>query len=212
MIVLGEELDLALRMKQLGSASRSLLSTISQSRINYWAAYAVDFSCILLFAYLGLRHHPGWISNVGNFAFGVAVFTLIEYSIHRWLLHNPNTFFFPLHEAHHNHPEETAAFLFPTTFVVLMPIWLLFVDGMHWQGGSLFLCGITAGYFYFDTLHHFEHTVRINQIPFRWLQGRWAAHSVHHKLDETNYGVMTSFWDYVFGTHQKQIKRKSQRA
>lgn len=212
MIIFGDELDLALRVKQVGSASRSLLNSISKSRTNYWLAYAVDAFCPMLFAYLGLRHRPGWVSIAVCSAIGLAVFSLIEYAIHRWLLHNPETFFFPLHEAHHLHPEQTAAFLFPTSFVVLMPIWFLLVDVLHWQGGSFFLAGLSAGYVYFDTLHHLEHTVRINQIPFRWLQGRWAAHSVHHHLDHTNYGVMTSFWDYVFGTHQKQVKRKSMEA
>ena len=111
MIELGDELNEGSVAGQVGYDARSLLSTISQSRFNYWAAYVVDFSCILLFGYLGLRHHPGWASDVVNFAFGVTVFTLIEYSIHRWLLHNPKCFFFALHDAHHKHPEETAAFL-----------------------------------------------------------------------------------------------------
>jgi sterol desaturase/sphingolipid hydroxylase (fatty acid hydroxylase superfamily) len=75
-------------------------------------------------------------------------------------------------------------------------------------GASFFLCGFSAAYFYYGALHHFEHTTRINQIPFRWLQGRWAAHSVHHRLDNRNFGVMTSFWDYVFKTHTSHRKQK----
>ena len=209
MIQLGDELDFAIRFKRIGSASRSLLQTIANSRANYWAAYAVDFFCPVLFAYLGLRRQPTWTSTIVSLSCGVFLFTLVEYSIHRWLLHDPECFLFPLHEAHHMHPEEKAAFLFPTSFLVLMPIWLLLADGLHLHGASFFLCGFSAGYVYFDTLHHLEHTVRINQIPFRWLQGRWAAHSVHHRLDGTNYGVMTSFWDYVFKTHQRDRKRKS---
>ncbi len=200
---------MAIRFKQFGDASRTILQTISNNRINYWAAYAVDFGCPVLFGYLGLRHPPGWPSILLSSLCGVAAFTLVEYAIHRWLLHNPQCFLFPLHEAHHQRPGETAAFLFPTSFLVLMPIWWLLTGLLHLAGASFFLCGFSGAYFYYDTLHHFEHTVRINQIPFRWLQGRWAAHSVHHRLDNSNYGVMTSFWDYVFGTHQKQVKRKS---
>jgi sterol desaturase/sphingolipid hydroxylase (fatty acid hydroxylase superfamily) len=203
------ELDFAGRFTQMGSTLSTIMQAISKSRVNYWAAYLVDMGCPILFAYLGLRRHPGPIGSLLVAAFGFAVFTLVEYAIHRWLLHDPECFLYPLHEAHHQHPEGTAAFLAPTSFVVLMPIWLLFAGLLHVSGASFFLCGFSFGYFYFGTLHHLEHRVRINRIPFRWLQGRWAAHSVHHKLDHTNYGVMTSFWDYVFGTHQKQIKRKS---
>jgi len=209
MIELGDELDIAFRVRQIGSASRSLLSAISASRANYWAAYAVDTACPILFGYLGLRHHGSWPWVVSSLLFGWFVFTLVEYAIHRWLLHNPQCFLYPLHEAHHQRPEEAAAFLFPTSFLVLMPIWLLLTYVLHLQGASFFLCGFSAGYLYFGTLHHLEHRVRINQIPFRWLQGRWAAHSVHHRIDYMNYGVMTSFWDYIFKTHQRQVKRKS---
>lgn len=206
---LGDEMNLAARARQIGSVSRSLANDMSKSRVNYWAAYLVDWSCVFVFAYLGMRRHPSWTSILISLAVGLFVFSLVEYCIHRWLFHNKKSVFYPLHEAHHNQPEETASGLFPTSFLVLMPIWFLLADVLHVPGASFFLSGFSAGYVYFDTLHHLEHTVRINQIPFRWLQGRWAAHSVHHRLDETNFGVMTSLWDYVFRTHQKQRKRKS---
>jgi sterol desaturase/sphingolipid hydroxylase (fatty acid hydroxylase superfamily) len=209
MIELGDVLDRAIGGRQVGDASRSLLRTLSRSRANYWASYVVDFSCPLLFGYLGLRHQTSWPSIIISSLSGLFLFSLVEYSIHRWLLHDPRSVLFESHEAHHIHPEKVAAFLFPTSFLVLMPIWLFLTDVLRIHGASFFLCGFSAGYFYFGALHHLEHTTRINQIPFRWLQGRWAAHSVHHRLDHTNYGVMTSFWDYVFKTHQKQIKRKS---
>lgn len=209
MIEFGDELDEAISGRQLGDSSRSLLRTLSKSRANYWASYVVDFSCPVIFAFLGLRHHPSWPSIVVDSLSGVFVFTLVEYSIHRWLLHDPRSVLFESHEAHHLQPEKPSAFLFPTSFLILMPIWLFLTGALHMQGASFFLCGFSAGYFYFGALHHLEHTTRINQIPFRWLQGRWAAHSVHHRLDQSNFGVMTSFWDYVFKTHQKQRKRKS---
>jgi sterol desaturase/sphingolipid hydroxylase (fatty acid hydroxylase superfamily) len=205
----GDELEMAMKVRRVGDASRSLLRTLSKSRANYWASYVVDFSCIVLFAYLGLRRQPSLSSMVGSFLLGVAVFTLVEYCIHRWLLHDPRSILYQAHEAHHIDPGHVAAFLFPASFAVLMPIWLLLTGVLHLYGASFFLCGFSVGYFYYGALHHFEHTTRINQIPFRWLQKRWADHSVHHRLEHRNFGVMTSFWDYVFGTHQKQAKRKS---
>jgi sterol desaturase/sphingolipid hydroxylase (fatty acid hydroxylase superfamily) len=209
MIGFGDELDIAIRVRQLGDTSRGLLRTLSKSRTNYWASYVVDFSCIVLFGYLGMRRQMGWGSIGVSLVFGLGVFTLVEYAIHRWLLHDPRSVLYQAHEAHHIDPESAAAFLFPASFIVLMPIWFVLTAGLHVHGASFFLCGFSAGYFYYGALHHFEHTTRINQIPFRWLQGRWAAHSVHHHLDNRNYGVMTSFWDYVFGTHQRQVKRKN---
>ncbi len=204
----GNELDTAIRPNQIGEASRSLVRNISKSRFNYWASYVVDFSCPAVFAYLGVRYRLSWPVILASAVIGLFVFTLVEYSIHRWLLHDPRSVLFQAHEAHHLEPEKPSAFLFPASFLVLMPIWLLLSDVLRIHSAAFFLCGFSAGYFYYGALHHFEHTTRINQIPFRWLQGRWAAHSVHHRLDNRNFGVMTSFWDYVFKTHQRDKKRK----
>jgi sterol desaturase/sphingolipid hydroxylase (fatty acid hydroxylase superfamily) len=192
----------------IGRSTRALLSTISKSRANYWASYVVDATCPFLFAYLGLRHPLGLREAVISFVLGLTAFTLVEYSIHRWLLHDSKGALFTLHEAHHVDPGKPAAFLFPTSLVVLTPVWLL-LTVIDVRAASFFLSGFSSAYCCFGALHHVEHTTRINQLPFRWLKKRWAAHSVHHHLDHTNYGVVTSFWDHVFGTHQKQVKQKS---
>jgi sterol desaturase/sphingolipid hydroxylase (fatty acid hydroxylase superfamily) len=200
--------SIAIRAGRILPACRSMMNDLSESRANYWASYLVDFSCPLLFAYLGLHRQMHWPSAVVGFLIGVMLFTLVEYSIHRWLLHNPESVFFQLHAVHHNDPEKPSAFIFPASMAILLPLWFL-LTWIHFPAASFLLCGFSAGYFYFGMLHHVEHSTRINQIPFRWLQARWAAHSVHHRLDASNFGVMTSFWDYVFGTHQRQQKRKS---
>jgi sterol desaturase/sphingolipid hydroxylase (fatty acid hydroxylase superfamily) len=204
----GVHVGIAMRLRRIVPAVGSLVNDISESRANYWASYAVDLSCPLLFAYLGLRRPVWWPAAVVTFLAGLILFTFVEYAIHRWLLHNPNSALSHLHAVHHNFPEKPSAFLFPASIVILVPVWFL-LTWLHFPAASFFLCGFSGGYFYFGMLHHFEHTTRINQIPFRWLQTRWAAHSVHHRIDQSNFGVMTSFWDYVFGTQQRQQKRKS---
>lgn len=208
----GHELSIAIRIRKIGCASSALVRTISESRTNYWASYVADFTCPFLFAYLGMGHQSGWPSIILSALSGLAMFSLIEYSIHRWLLHNPQSVLFHLHEAHHKNPEKPSAFLFPTSIVTLTLLWLLLTRGLHIQSASFFISGLAGGYCYFGALHHLEHTTRINQIPFRWLQKRWAAHSVHHRLDRSNFGVITSFWDYVFGTQQNKNKRMRLRA
>jgi sterol desaturase/sphingolipid hydroxylase (fatty acid hydroxylase superfamily) len=184
-----------------------MIGALSESRINYWASYIVDGTCPVLFAILGVRHPVRWPVAVVSVLVGVFAFSLVEYSIHRWLLHNPRSAFYSLHAVHHAEPEKPSAFLFPTSIVILLSVWFLLM-ALHIQVASCFLCGFSAGYCYFGILHHVEHTTRINKIPFRWLQKRWAAHSVHHRIDQSNFGVMTSFWDYVFGTKQRRQKQK----
>jgi sterol desaturase/sphingolipid hydroxylase (fatty acid hydroxylase superfamily) len=208
MIEIRHEVSITTRVRQIGCVSRSLVGTISESRTNYWASYVIDLACPFLFVHLGMRHQSNWPSIIISSLSGLVVFSLIEYSIHRWLLHNPKSALFHLHETHHNFPDKPSAFLFPTSIVTLMLIWLFLTYALHFQSASFFLCGLAGGYCYFGVLHHLEHSTRINQIPFRWLQKRWAAHSVHHRREQSNFGVITSFWDYVFGTQQNHNRRK----
>lgn len=200
--------SLVARVGDVGTITRSVAHCISESRINYWASYVTDFTCPLLFAYLATRHHSNWPLAVVSFLSGWTVFSLIEYSVHRWLLHAGEGLLSRLHERHHNHPDEPSAFFFPTSLVTLTLVWLLLDRTLHLDGASCFICGVASGYCYFGILHHLEHTTRINQLPFRWLQKRWAAHSVHHRLDHHNFGVITSLWDFVFRTHQSSKARE----
>lgn len=199
-----------LRAVQVNSAP-AWVGTICESPINYWAAYVVDCSCPLIFAYLGMRQASSLLAIVISAFCGLFSFSLIEYVVHRWLLHDPRSALYYLHDAHHENPERTAAFLFPASLALLLPIWCL-LTWLHVPQASYFLMGLSGGYVYFDTLHHLEHTTRINQIPFRWLKKKWAFHRVHHRIQDSNFGVISPFWDYVFGTHQKQMKRRRSRA
>ncbi len=202
------EFAVAARMRQFASGAWQFLMAVPESRMNYWASYITDFSCPIVFAYLGMRHGANWAMSMSSFLSGLAAFSLVEYSIHRWLLHDERSVLFRLHEAHHKNPAKLTAFFFPTSIVILSVAWLLLMRVFHLHTASFFICGFAVGYCYFGVLHHVEHTSRINQLPFRWLQKRWAAHSVHHRLDYRNFGVITSFWDHVFGTQRMQGNRR----
>jgi sterol desaturase/sphingolipid hydroxylase (fatty acid hydroxylase superfamily) len=60
-------------------------------------------------------------------------------------------------------------------------------------------------------VHHLEHSIRITALPYRWMPRRWAVHAVHHRLVGTNFGVTTSLWDRVFGTHYQSRGRATGR-
>ena len=95
---------------------------------------------------------------------GFLLFSLAEYSIHRWLLHNPKSFLFPLHDAHHRHPHQPASSFFLTGMVVLMLIWLFLRYALSFREAGFFISGFAAAYSYYGIFHHVEHTTRINQI------------------------------------------------
>jgi len=180
-----------------------VLRAISESRVNYHVAYVMDFACALTAGWLGVRAADGWSTPAATFAIGLIAFSFAEYAIHRWLFHGRTGAMRAIHQSHHDDPHD---------HVALPCISSAVVGGLTWWGlsavfgqviASFFWCGFLTGYVVYGAVHHLEHSIRISALPFRWMQRRWAVHAVHHRLVETNFGVTTSLWDRVFGTHHQ---------
>jgi hypothetical protein len=87
MIMVAPTVRLVERFRKLSRVIGRIAQVVSESHINYWDSYVTDFTCPLLFAYLGTRHHWNWPSAIFSFFSRLTVFSLIEYAVHRWLLH-----------------------------------------------------------------------------------------------------------------------------
>ena len=179
---------------------RGLLRAITTSRTNYHASFVLDLLTPLVLGYLGTRQSAGWPAVIVIWCAGVVTFSLVEYAIHRWLFHARSGVMAAMHQAHHEAPHDHTALPCITSAVVAAFAWVVLSPIVGSAAACVFLCGVMSGYCYYATLHHLEHRIRLSALPFRWLQRRWAVHSVHHRLVDTNYGVTTSFWDRVFGT------------
>jgi sterol desaturase/sphingolipid hydroxylase (fatty acid hydroxylase superfamily) len=186
---------------------RRLLHAVTESRANYRASFAIELACPIGLAWIGTQSARGWLAPLACVAAGLLVFSFIEYAIHRWLFHAPDGVMSAIHRTHHESPHGHTALPCITSVVVASIGWLALAPLVGAMAASFFLSGVLGGYSYYSILHHLEHRLRINTMPFRWLQKRWADHSVHHRLAETNFGVTTSLWDHVFATHYLARKR-----
>jgi sterol desaturase/sphingolipid hydroxylase (fatty acid hydroxylase superfamily) len=184
------------------------MRAIAASRSNYWLSYTIDFACPVVLGYLGLRHSIAAAVSVACFCTGVFVFSFVEYAMHRWFFHAPQSVAAAIHQAHHVHPREPSSLPCPSSAAVALTFWSLLSPVVGDQVACFFLCGLLVAYFYYAVLHHLQHSIRIKTVPLRWLQKRWAAHAVHHGRTDTNFGVTTAFWDHVFGTHHASRRRK----
>ncbi len=178
------------------------ISMLSKSPLNYWAEFAVDipFGAVLIFA--GLRSHKlGLIAFVLTILLGLFLFSIIEYSFHRWLFHGPVRIMAQGHRAHHENPlgYDSLPFFLPAflllaltgVFVLLMPVKYAFL-----LVGSITLGYVTYGLSHFTIHHHRFHYV---------LARNWAAnHHIHHHHADTNFGVTTPMWDIVLGTRYRR--------
>jgi 4-hydroxysphinganine ceramide fatty acyl 2-hydroxylase len=192
------------------AVARRTIRTVTTSRTNYVLSYAIDLACPVVLAYLGARHSIDLILALACFCVGAFVFSFIEYAIHRWFFHAPASIGTAIHRDHHVRPREPSALPCPSSAAAGLIFFSLLSPAVGAQVACFFLAGLLFAYFCYATLHHLQHRIPIKRVRLRWLQRRWAEHAIHHGRGNINFGVTTSFWDHVFGTHHP-VRKHSQR-
>lgn len=174
------------------------------------AAYAADFAVYLVtpvfIAWMLLHYgpHAAWLRIVISIIAGLVGWTLIEYVLHRFILHGLQPFK-RWHAQHHLRPH--ALIGTPTPFSLILILICVFlptvlVGGNVWLATGLTL-GVITGYAIYSLMHHAVHHWRAN---FAWLKRRKRLHAIHHHARSAcDFGVVTSFWDRVFRTHVDQL-------
>jgi sterol desaturase/sphingolipid hydroxylase (fatty acid hydroxylase superfamily) len=129
------------------------------------------------------------------FVAGLLGWTLLEWVIHGGMGHLLNTFITPIHAVHHHDPYAVFALgaWLPSAAILVL---LLGLFGM--APGTAFYLGLFCGFGTYEFIHyrmHFAPTL----MPFeRRLRDH---HMVHHlRRSRMCLGVVTTFWDRVFGT------------
>ena len=168
------------------------------------AAYRIDFalysaSIIALASYLVWSNpHGVRIELLAVALIGLVSWTLIEYVLHRFVLHGLQPFR-RWHAAHHERP--SALICAPTILSATLIAMLVFLPalllGDWWQACALTL-GLLIGYLAYAVTHHAIHHWPANS---KWLKHRKRFHALHHHLRQPGfYGVTSGFWDEVFRT------------
>ncbi len=130
---------------------------------------------------------------------GLALWTLLEYLLHRLVLHEVPVIR-DLHETHHNEPRGLVGAPTMLSFalmlgLVFLPTWTLLSAG----AAAGLTTGVMLGYLGYVTVHHWMHHWSTRHLPpLRRLKRHHALH--HHRSESCNFGVTTRFWDRVFGT------------
>lgn len=153
----------------------------------------------------GLR----WYVHASLYFFGLCLWTLVEYILHRCLFHLDDhlpdnqvaiTLHFLMHGVHHYLPMDRMRLVMPPTMMVVLttPLYHLchFVF-RHYYGSMAIFCGAHMGYVIYDLTHYFLHHKRLPEF----FKDTKVWHLDHHYKDyQRGFGVTTRFWDVVFGT------------
>jgi sterol desaturase/sphingolipid hydroxylase (fatty acid hydroxylase superfamily) len=174
---------------------------MEQSKAGYYADFilyplfiiglaAREIDAVRAFPYL-------WLCSL---TLGLLTWTVVEYGVHRFILHSIEAVA-RLHKRHHTTP---AAYVGTPTWMSLLcfalggftPAFILF----GWEVASGVTTGLMFGYLWYLLVHDAVHRryLRPGSLLYR-AKMHHARH--HHAKVPGNFGVTSSFWDLIFGTH-----------
>lgn len=180
------------------------LFTLEHSRRAYRADFVLYCLAVAFMAGLLLFDGPGeaWVEIAGFAVVGLVGWSIIEYVLHRFVLHGLQPFK-RWHAEHHDRP--TALICTPTllsgTLIFALVFLPAFIAGNWWTACALTL-GVLTGYLAYAVTHHATHHWRADSA---WLQRRkrWHALHHHHARQPGCFGVTSVVWDRVFCTDRR---------
>ncbi|ENO89949.1 sterol desaturase family protein [Thauera linaloolentis] len=183
---------------------------------SWWIRAALPFPASLALPALGLC--AVWLlwpqaAGVGGVAIaalaGLAAWTLLEYVLHRFMMHHVEPFR-AWHLAHHRNPlapiRVPVAFSLALVLVMLgLPLAVLGVLGMDGLAAP-FSVGLLLGDVLQESVHQRLHA---QEVSGHWLSHLREHHGGHHFRDESlAFGTLTDFWDRCFGTCPPSAERR----
>ena len=182
------------------------LVSVRMSKVAFHLDYVTYPPLILFCLWFGHWQVTVWLSTL-LFAFGLFLWTLAEYLLHRFVLH-AWPYFAKFHQAHHDEPRAMIAA--PTIFsmgifgaIAYLPAALVLSPwvALPWFAGFL------SGYVAFGAIHEIVHHAEGQGPMLRHFKLLHARH--HHGKSGRNFGVLTSFWDRVFGTYEDPRRKRA---
>lgn len=147
----------------------------------------------------------GW---VGAFLGGLLGLTLLEYLLHRFVLHRrvgpdraSRIAAFLHHGYHHVYPNDEGRLVLPPMVTLPFAVVVFAVYALVLPTGvaAAAFAGTATGYVAYDSMHWWLHHGRARSRVGRWLKRYHLLH--HHHQEGGRFGVSSPLWDLVFGTY-----------
>jgi len=155
----------------------------------------------------GAMHWQLSLNAVALFGMGALLtWSLLEYSLHRWLFHPPESWgsfgrlVRRIHAKHHDRPLDKVFALVPpvNAAVVLLALSGLFSFVIPIEELPVFIGFFILGYLFYEFLHLAMHHRKPKTALGRYLYEHHLHHHGHG--EEGNYGVTSPLWDWLLGT------------
>lgn len=143
---------------------------------------------------------------VALFAPAIVVWTLTEYSLHRYVFHFAakgkagKWFVYLFHGNHHDDPKDKTRLVMPPAgaIPIMALLYLLFSVLIPAPWIEPFFASFIVGYLIYDYIHYATHHFPMKNPVAKFLK---LYHLKHHYSGETGrYGVSSPLWDWILGS------------
>src|SRR3972149_4432551 len=178
------------------------------SRVHFTVPLFIYLPVIGYFLYSAIAVFNLSVTNIISMIIvGVFVWTITEYTLHRFVFHFPaksdfgKKIHFIFHGVHHDYPSDSRRLVMVPTVSIPLALLLYFLFDLI-LGEILvapFFMGFLAGYLFYDLTHYAIH--HFNMHSKFWLAIK-KHHIKHHYEDsEKGFGVSSPIWDSIIGTN-----------
>ena len=185
------------------------------SRVHPSVPLIIFVPVILYMFYLSAYYFKiEFLSIVALMIFGIFVWTITEYLLHRFIFHWElksklgARIHFIFHGVHHDYPSDSRRLVMPPSVSIPLAtlFYFLFRALIGAQDVHPFFAGFLIGYLFYDMTHYAVH--HFNMHSKFWLAIK-NHHIKHHFQDpDKGYGVSSPFWDLIFRTTFKDKKEQ----
>lgn len=176
------------------------------TRTVWWVIPMIWLPVACWFVIMTIRMGHSLPRVVAMIMIGLLTWTLVEYTLHRFLFHIKtnsywaNTVHYLIHGCHHKHPMDGLRLVTPpaATAILSVPFYYLFQLMSTPSTAPALFGGVLLGYVMYDCTHYFLHHGQPSKGLARNLKRYHLNH--HFKIQTKGFGVTSSLWDIVFQT------------
>ena len=184
------------------------------SKVHFTVPLIIYLPVIGFFLYRAIIFQMSVWPIVGLVVAGIFIWTITEYTLHRFVFHYHPTseigkrLHFIMHGVHHDYPSDSLRLVLPPSVSIPLAVgfYFLFYAILGQVIVAPFYAGFVIGYLFYDIGHYAIHHFKMNNKFWAIIK---EHHMRHHYVDPNKgYGVSSPVWDYVMGTMFKPSKKE----
>lgn len=182
----------------------SFLKKITTSHFNYWFGYISNLSIVVFLCTRAFSDGKSMLSLLEWIyipAAGLFLWTFVEYVMHKYAYHVIKGPAERGHMMHHDRPYDLMGVPWYVTLVIYVGAYYGLATLVSPAHLAVYMAFIWLGYIGYCIIHHAIHHWKFESKLFKKLK---RHHYIHHARDDKNIGIVTTFWDVVFGTLEKK--------